>query len=303
MNALWKRVLGAAVLVLASAGAGYGLRDSGAEAASLPIPPQTLGAPEADSVRIIYSLDAKQTDKELIALIDGAQTHAYFAIYTFTLSSVADALVAAKKRGVDVRGIVDAEQSRSSYSKPLVAKLIAAGIPLYVQRHPDGNGIMHIKTLVTDSAYMTGSYNWTASATTINDELVEIGTDPDMVAAYRRILLQLLERYKGNAAAEAAANVSGGVYDYTEAANHIGEYATVSGTLIKAHTSSKGTVFLDFCRDYKTCPFSGVIFADDAKKFGDVARYTGKTISLTGTISSYQGRAEIKLSKPSQLQE
>jgi DNA/RNA endonuclease YhcR with UshA esterase domain len=48
-------------------------------------------------------------------------------------------------------------------------------------------------------------------------------------------------------------------------------------------------------------PFSGVIFADDAGKFGNLSRYEGKTVALTGVISSYRGRAEIKLSGPSQL--
>jgi hypothetical protein len=37
------------------------------------------------------------------------------------------------------------------------------------------------------------------------------------------------------------------------------------------------------------------------KKFGDLARYNGTAIILTGKISSYQGKAEIILSDPGQL--
>ena len=73
------------------------------------------------------------------------------------------------------------------------------------------------------------------------------------------------------------------------------------GLLVDAYTSASGTVFLDFCKSYKTCAFSGVIFADDAKAFGDLSRYAGKVVTLTGKISSYQGQAEIILSSPSQL--
>ena len=197
---------------------------------------------------------------------------------------------------------MDSEQSKNSYGAPITAKLLTAGISVVTEKHATGNGIMHIKTLVTESAYATGSYNWTKSATTINDEVLEIGTDPALRQAYENILTKLLDAYKGNsAAAGAAAPVSIGTIDYTEAMNHVGEYASVRGKLVEAYTSKTGTVFLDFCKQYKTCPFSGVIFADDAEKFGDLSRYAGQTVTLTGKIASYQNKAEIILSDPSQL--
>ncbi len=77
----------------------------------------------------------------------------------------------------------------------------------------------------------------------------------------------------------------------------------MTGTLVDADTSASGTVFLDFCKNYKSCPFSGVIFAADVKKFGDLSKLAGKPVTLTGTIGSYQGKAEIRLSDPSQLHE
>ncbi len=292
----------ALALALASGGAGYSAGGSGAAAVAVSIPAQTVTAPLAGSVRVVYSLDQKQNDKEIIALIDGAKTHIYFAMYEFTLKDVADALVAAKKRGVDVRGLADAGESANSYDKPIIAELASAGIPVETEKHADGNGIMHIKALVTDSAYAAGSYNWTGSATTENDEILEIGTDPGLRQAYENILRKLLAAYKGtSAAAGAAAPVSAGTVDYAEAPAHVGEYASVRGTLVDAYISASGTVFLDFCTTYKTCPFSGVIFADDAKRFGDLSRLAGRTITLTGTLSSYQGKAEIILSEPSQL--
>lgn len=294
------RASAAAFLAFAAGFIGYSA-GTGAQAANVGIPVQTVPALVAGSTRVIYSLDQKQNDQEIIALINEAEDHIYFAIYTFTLPSIADALVAAKKRGVDVRGIMDSEQSSNSYGAPITARLRAAGIPLFVERHATGNGIMHIKLLVTEQAYAFGSYNWTRSATTINDEIIEIGTDQGLRQAYENILKKLLVAYKGNAAAGAAAPVSIGTIDYADASKHIGEYASVRGTLVKAHTSASGTVFLDFCANYKTCPFSGVIFADDAKEFGNLSRYNDTTITLTGKIQSYQGKAEIVLSDPSQL--
>ncbi|MBI4088521.1 hypothetical protein HY415_00265 [Candidatus Kaiserbacteria bacterium] len=301
MNRKITRAGVALVLALAAGGAGYTV-GTGRQSAEIAIPAQTVSALPKGSVRVIYSLDQKQNDKEIIALIDGAKSYIYFAIYTFTLPSIADALATAKKRGVDVKGIVDSEQGGNSYGAPIVAKLQAAGIPVVAEKHVSGNGIMHIKTIVTESAYATGSYNWTKSATTINDEILEIGTDEKLRQAYENILKKLLDAYKGNsAAAGAAANVSIGVIDYASAPEHIGEYASVRGMLVRAYTSASGTVFLDFCKDYKSCPFSGVIFADDASQFGDLSRYEGKTVTLTGKIVSYEGRAEIILSSPSQI--
>ncbi len=303
MNQKIIRAALAAVLSLAAGSAGYALGNENVatQTASVAVPEQTVSAPVAGSIRVIYSLDRKQNDKEIIALIDEAEDYIYFAVYTFTLPSIADALVEAKKRGVEVRGIVDSEQSSNSYGAPIIAKLQAAGIPVVAEKHATGNGIMHIKTLVTESAYATGSYNWTKSATTINDEVLEIGTDPALRQAYENILKKLLDAYKGNAAAGAAANVSVGTIDYTAAPAHIGDYASVRGVLVEAYTSKSGTVFLDFCKQYKACAFSGVIFADDVKKFGDLSRYERQTITLTGKISSYEGKAEIILSTPSQI--
>ncbi len=301
MNQKMIRAGVALVLALAAGGVGYNAGKSSIPE-SISIPAQTVVAPAAGAVRVVYSLDQKQNDQEIIALINEAEEYIYFAIYTFTLPSIADALAAAKKRGVDVRGIVDSEQSTNSYGAPIIATLLNADIPVVTEKHATGNGIMHIKLLVTEQAYAFGSYNWTKSATTINDEILEIGTDTELRQAYENILKKLLEAYKGNsAAAGAAALVSIGTIDYTEASNHVGKYASVRGKLVEAYTSKTGTVFLDFCENYKTCSFSGVIFADDVKKFGDLSRYNGTTVTLTGKIVSYEGRAEIVLSDPSQL--
>lgn len=300
MNPKVIRAFTALILTFAAGSAGYVL--NGTRAPQVIIPAQTVSAPPANSIRVLYSLDAKQNDKEIIALIEAAKTRIYFAMYEFTLRDVADALVAAKKRGLEVRGLVDAGESANSYDKPIIDELIGAGIPIETEKHASGNGIMHIKAIVTDSAYALGSYNWTNSATTINDEILEIGTDPTLRQVYEDILKKLLDKYAGtSAAAGAAAPVSIGTIDYTEASAHVGEYASVRGTLVDAYTSKTGTVFLDFCKSYKTCPFTAVIFADDAKKFGDLSRYQGISLTLTGKISSYQGKAEIVLSSPSQI--
>lgn len=301
MNPRYRRLTGAVTLAVAAVTFGYqlGLVDR----VVLPsVPTTTIAAPASDSVRVIYSLTAKNTDKELISVIDGAKTHLYFAVYTFTHKGIAEALARAKARGVDVRGVVDSGQFEEKFSSDVRDILDNAGIPLVAEKHPSGNGIMHLKMLVTDSTYAHGSYNWTNSATTINDELLEIGTDEKMRNVYEDFLLRLLEAYKGNsAAASAAAPVTAGTIPHTEAGKHVGERASVTGKLLKAYTVKSGVTFLDFCTDYKTCPFSAVIFSDDLPKFKDLESYVGSTVTLTGKISTYNGKAQIILNDPAQL--
>lgn len=301
MIPLRRRLTGAIVLALAAGAFGYTLGLSHAPTTPS-IPSTTVGAPPAGSLKVIYSLQEKQNNTELIALIDAAEKHIYFAIYTFTLTDVAEALARAKARGVEVRGVLDSGQAEEQFSAPVLDILKRAEIPLVVEKHASGTGIMHIKTLVTDKAYATGSYNWTNSATTQNDELLEIGTDPTLRQTYEDILLKLLEAYKGNtAAAQAAASRTIGTISYTEASKHIGETASVEGTLKKAYTARSGVTFLDFCPDYKSCPFTAVIFADDLTKFPNLQSYVGQSVTLTGKISSYNGNAEIILKDQTQL--
>ena len=140
--------------------------------------------------RVIYSLDKRQNNEELIRLIDGAHRYIYFAIYTFTKDDIADALIRAKKRGVIVWGIMDRKQAETGFETSLVARLEKAGIPVERQKHQDG--IMHIKALVTEKAYASGSYNWTQSATVANDEVLEVGTNARLHRYYFEILKKLL---------------------------------------------------------------------------------------------------------------
>lgn len=140
--------------------------------------------------RIIYSLEKRQNDKEIISLIDGAQKYAYFAVYTFTKSDIADALARAKKRGVAVRGIIDRGQAESGYESDVLERLSKAGIPVGMQKHEDG--IMHVKALVTESACAMGSYNWTSAATNANDEMLEITTNASLRGQCFDIIRDLL---------------------------------------------------------------------------------------------------------------
>jgi hypothetical protein len=259
---------------------------------------------------VLYSLDRRANDQAVINVIDRAQKYVYFAVYTFTKENIADALVGAKRRGIDVRGITDAGQAGMAYEKPIIQQLRSAGILIETQQHEDG--LMHIKAVVTDKAYAMGSYNWTESATVANDELLEVGTDDWLRGVYTDIIKRILTVNQsvdtwnsGNGNTDATSEVlqtaTGKTYFYAVAAAHIGEAATVEGVPVDIHTSTGGMVFFDYCKSYKNCPFSAVIFASDASKFKNISQYQGKTIDVSGMIKSYGGKAEIVISDPGRI--
>lgn len=90
--------------------------------------------------------------------------------------------------------------------------------------------------------------------------------------------------------------------DYTEAPVHIGEHRCVTGRVNHVFTSQKGNIFINFCADYQTCPFVGVIFSSEAYKFPGIQNYKGRNIEITGLITSYKGRPETIIDDPTQIE-
>ena len=92
-----------------------------------------------------------------------------------------------------------------------------------------------------------------------------------------------------------------GCVDFRQAGDHTGQTGCVSGRILRVFTSRAGNTYLDFCPDYRSCPFSSIIFASDRDKFGDLGTLGGRTIELRGLISVYQGRAQIVVHDPQQI--
>jgi len=87
----------------------------------------------------------------------------------------------------------------------------------------------------------------------------------------------------------------------SEAGHHVGENKCVTGKVLRVKEGSKGVHFIDFCADQTACPFSVVVFPSDLKDVGDVRRLAGQVIEIHGPVKVYRGRAEIVLSRVSQL--
>ncbi len=148
----------------------------------------------AHQIEVYYNQD-HALNTEVVNTIRDADKFVYFSVYTFTRQDIASALLAAKYRGLDVRGLTDKNQyATAAGQKKIIDDLRKADIPVYVQDHA---AIMHMKALVTDKAYLSGSFNWTSAATNLNDEVLEVGHDETVRNQYQKIIWEVLERYKG----------------------------------------------------------------------------------------------------------
>lgn len=147
-------------------------------------------------IQVFYNQE-DELNKKIISTIRDADKFVYFAVYTFTKTDIKDALLAAQYRGLKVVGLTDKDQyNKLESQKTIIDELRKKGILVFEQDH---SGIMHTKILVTEKAYASGSYNWTAAATNLNDEVLETGTDPNIRKAYLAIIETMFNKYgQGN---------------------------------------------------------------------------------------------------------
>lgn len=102
-------------------------------------------------------------DAALAQAIAAARVSVDLAIYDFDLWSLRDALLAAQRRGVSVRLVVESD----NFDEPEIQELIDAGIPVLGDRR---EGLMHDKFAIIDRQEVwTGSMNFTVNGAYRND--------------------------------------------------------------------------------------------------------------------------------------
>jgi hypothetical protein len=88
-----------------------------------------------------------------------------------------------------------------------------------------------------------------------------------------------------------------------EAKEHIGEYATVEGVVVKVFTSTKGNTFLNFGAAYPNQIFTGWIPpGSPVNKSAILSGIAGKKVKITGRIELYKGKPEIRINAAEQLE-
>ncbi len=140
-----------------------------AHAAAPPMPNPTNG-----TVQYAFT-PGSRADAMIIAAIASARQQVLVQAYSFTHRRIADALVSARHRGVDVAVIADHDQTRSNAST-VIRDITRSGVPVLLdsQHAAAHNKVIVIDAGDADCAVVTGSYNFTYNAQHRNAENVVI---------------------------------------------------------------------------------------------------------------------------------
>jgi phosphatidylserine/phosphatidylglycerophosphate/cardiolipin synthase-like enzyme len=139
----------------------------------------------------VYFSPDDHVQTSLLELIKNAQKSIYFMAFSFTADALGEAVRNRAKEGVTVSGVMEDEQIKSNIGTEFDP---FKQYKLDVLR--DGNsGQMHHKAMIIDkSVVIFGSYNFTNSAETKNDEnllvIYDKGIAAQFIAEFQRVYAQ-----------------------------------------------------------------------------------------------------------------
>ncbi len=141
-----------------------------------------------NSVISIYFSPKSNTYQQAIKnLIKDAKKYIYIPIFYLTRRDLANDLIDAKDRGVDIKIILDATAARNRYS--IHRYLRKSGIAVKVENF---GGKMHVKAIIIDDKYIVGgSMNLTKAGNNKNDENTIVLKNPKMAKKFRDYFLKL----------------------------------------------------------------------------------------------------------------
>ncbi len=129
------------------------------------------------AVENYFSPDDKVMAK-LVAEVAAARQSVRFIIFTYTHADLSTAMIAKMRAGVGVQGVIE----NRGASQGAFVPLFCAKVPVRL----DGNKYtMHHKVIIIDnSVVITGSFNFTVSADTANDDNILIVRSPSVASIY-----------------------------------------------------------------------------------------------------------------------
>lgn len=145
----------------------------------------SLAHAQAQSQNITaYFSPEDQPGRAVVTVFNNARQQIFFAIYDLTDRSIANALISAARRGVQVWGVMDQGEAHSRATLyPELAH--ALGSHLVLRSGTGRYGIMHNKIAVVDGHItITGSFNWTREADCCNWENLVIIDDASLAKRF-----------------------------------------------------------------------------------------------------------------------
>ncbi|MCK5813267.1 MAG: hypothetical protein KAH03_03375 [Cocleimonas sp.] len=142
------------------------------------------------TVEIYFSPDDHFRSQHLIPLLQGAKQSVYFMAFAFTSTDITSTLSNLKQQGLEIKGVVDSSQAGSSYAQ--YDDLQNENIDVLLDGNPQK---LHHKVMIIDHRYVvTGSYNFSQSAETRNDENSVIIDDPNLAARYEQEFTRVYQK-------------------------------------------------------------------------------------------------------------
>ena len=139
---------------------------------------------------IYFSPQDKSLKNGVVPLINNAKNYIYVPTFLLTDKKITEALINAKKRGVEIRIIVDALNASAIHSKH--KELRDNGILVKTENY---SGKMHSKSMIIDDMYtVIGSMNFSNSGENKNDENLVIIKHSDIAKFYKKFFLYQWDR-------------------------------------------------------------------------------------------------------------
>jgi phosphatidylserine/phosphatidylglycerophosphate/cardiolipin synthase-like enzyme len=158
----------------------------------------------------------------MLELVNAAQDSVWFTIFAFTKDQVGSALIAKQEeleragrleegdKSVGIWGVIDQSQLHSNGQYHEAYRMLNANIPLRMDGndassqpgdYQAGGGRLHSKTMIIDPdgenpVVISGSFNWSASATQSNDEFLLVFKGKRVAQLYKAYFEYLWENGK-----------------------------------------------------------------------------------------------------------
>ena len=135
----------------------------------------------------VYFSPLYKSASRVTELINNASKYIYIPSYLITHKNIALALITAKKHGIDIKIILDANSSSTRNTKHKLLR--DSGIPLKFENYA---GKLHSKTIIIDDEYIVmGSMNFSNSGENKNDENMLVIKNSELAQNYKEFFLYL----------------------------------------------------------------------------------------------------------------
>nr|DAU52929.1 MAG TPA: hypothetical protein [Caudoviricetes sp.] len=151
---------------------------------------ENINLKDGSKISVYFLPQDKAMEDGILPLIRNSKKYIYIMTFYLTETRLAQELINAKERGVDVRIILDANGASNDYSKHHILR--QASIPVKVENY---GGKMHMKSIIVDDeAFVVGSMNLTGTAQTKNNENTNIIWNSNATEVYKKHFLKIYSK-------------------------------------------------------------------------------------------------------------